>query len=79
MAEPKKRKGPGQPPKDPAEKRSVRRLVLMTEGEHKQLLNSTGKLEMSQSGFMRAAAMLTLDKIQRGEVDLVEFLGVADS
>ena len=72
MSGPKKKMG--RPPKKAKDRKSVRRFVLMTEDEHRQLLNSTGKLGMSQSGFMRAAAVMALN----GELDLLRLIEIAD-
>ena len=77
MTGPKSRMG--RPPKKREEKRGIPRTTLFTESEFQRLCNSTGTLRVSDSGFLRAAAMLTLDKIELGEVDLVEFLEIADS
>ena len=75
MNEPKN-KG-GRPPKKPEDKRSIRRLAAFTQDEYKRLSNSTGKLEMSNSEFMRASSLLVARKIDSGEMDLDEFTLIA--
>jgi hypothetical protein len=73
-----KNKG-GRPPKDPETKRKVKRQVCMTEDEYKLISNSTGKLEMSVSGFFRAAGQLVLNKLESGEMTVDEIEAIIET
>jgi hypothetical protein len=75
MSTPKKT---GRPPKKPEEKMNVRKSVVFNQSQAERLANSTGRLRVSDSGFMRAASLIMLDRIESGEVDLNEFLEIAD-
>ena len=78
MPDPNKKVKMGRPPKDPKDKRGMSRTAMFNIAEYEQFKHSTGQLRVSDSGFLRAATLMTLSQIERGEVDLDEFYEIAD-
>ena len=78
MPDPNKKVKMGRPPKDPQDKRGMSRTAMFTIDEYAKFKHSTGTLRVSDSGFLRAAALMTLSQLERGEIDLDEFYEIAD-
>ena len=78
-----KQKRRGRPKtKAPDDVRELRLSVAVSKNELEKITNSTGKLDVSDSAFVRGATLYLIEQLERGELEadeVVELLDKAES